>query len=562
MAVTILDENDKKELEQKIKDAANSAGTDGGHYTPSVKDNGNGTMTISFTASKEGMAAVNPVTITLPVPADGEDGQDGQDGTNGKDGENGGYYTPTVETVTENSFKISFSPSKSGMPAVGDVTITLPAAKDGEDGKDGTNGTNGQDGEDGVGIESVVQTTISTADGGENIITVTLTNGNKSTFKVKNGSKGDKGETGATGADGKDGTNGKDGADGVGIKSIVKTSTSGLVDTYTITLTNNTTTTFAVTNGKDGTNGTNGTNGKDGATGANGKTAYEYAKDGGYTGTETEFSARLAFIASGASVAYIDNSGGLVFSNLPADGEYTAYYEVDGELVEIGKLTVGEEETSEPETKTYTITWVNYDGTVLETDTVTEGEIPAYNGATPTRAEDSQYTYTFKGWDKTVVAAVADATYTAQYTQTAKPADQPKNFADPSSTEWWADSHLGSDASQRTKSGYAVSNYIGPINVGDVIEIKGLDMTGTTAEYRCAPCKSDKSLHGSYGTGALTTLGNLSTAPITGVAVTATGGQFTNNKSDIKYWRIGGKLNGLATDVVINIKRNGAYLTE
>lgn len=47
-------------------------------------------------------------------------------------------------------------------------------------------------------------------------------------------------------------TNGANGNDGVGIKSVTKTSTEGLVDTYTITLTNNTTTTFTVTNGKDG----------------------------------------------------------------------------------------------------------------------------------------------------------------------------------------------------------------------------------------------------------------------------------------------------------------------
>lgn len=182
-------------------------GTDGGHYTPSVTDNGNGTMTVSFTASTSDMPTINPVTITLPVPDDGE---------------NGGYYTPSVDTVTANTFKISFTASKSGMPAVGDVTITLPAAKD------------GNDGDDGVGIESVVQTTTSTVDGGENVITVTLTNGNKSTFKVKNGSKGSKGDAGN------------------GIKSIAKTSTSGLVDTYTITFTDNTTATFTVTNGKDG----------------------------------------------------------------------------------------------------------------------------------------------------------------------------------------------------------------------------------------------------------------------------------------------------------------------
>lgn len=48
---------------------------------------------------------------------------------------------------------------------------------------------------------------------------------------------------------------GEAGDDGNGIVSIVKTSTSGLVDTYTITYTDGTTSTFDVTNGEDGANG-------------------------------------------------------------------------------------------------------------------------------------------------------------------------------------------------------------------------------------------------------------------------------------------------------------------
>ena len=51
------------------------------------------------------------------------------------------------------------------------------------------------------------------------------------------------------------------GKDGRGIVSIVKTATSGLVDTYTITYTDNTTSTFSVTNGKDGINGQDGADG-------------------------------------------------------------------------------------------------------------------------------------------------------------------------------------------------------------------------------------------------------------------------------------------------------------
>lgn len=64
--------------------------------------------------------------------------------------------------------------------------------------------------------------------------TITYSDNTTSTFTVTNGAQG------------------AQGADGVGITSIDKTSTSGLVDTYTITMSNGTTTTFDVTNGRDG----------------------------------------------------------------------------------------------------------------------------------------------------------------------------------------------------------------------------------------------------------------------------------------------------------------------
>lgn len=57
--------------------------------------------------------------------------------------------------------------------------------------------------------------------------------------------------TSIRGAAGQNGTNGTNGTDGVGISSITKTSTSGLVDTYTITYTDTNTSTFTVTNGSD-----------------------------------------------------------------------------------------------------------------------------------------------------------------------------------------------------------------------------------------------------------------------------------------------------------------------
>ena len=81
-------------------------------------------------------------------------------------------------------------------------------------------GGGGTNGKDGVGIQSVEQTTTSTEDNGKNVITVTLTNGNKSTFVVENGSQGSqglqgqKGDKGEQGIQGQQGIQGEKGADG------------------------------------------------------------------------------------------------------------------------------------------------------------------------------------------------------------------------------------------------------------------------------------------------------------------------------------------------------------
>ena len=63
----------------------------------------------------------------------------------------------------------------------------------------------------------------------------------------------------------------------------------------------------------------------------------------------------------------------------------------------------------------YTIRFLNWNGEVLQSSQVAEGEIPIYSGATPLRADDEQYTYTFSGWSPAVVAATASADYTALF---------------------------------------------------------------------------------------------------------------------------------------------------
>ena len=65
----------------------------------------------------------------------------------------------------------------------------------------------------------------------------------------------------------------------------------------------------------------------------------------------------------------------------------------------------------------YKITWM-IDGEATE-EIYLEGVKPSYKGS-PKKAADDEYTYEFDGWDKEIVAANADAVYTAQFKRTAK----------------------------------------------------------------------------------------------------------------------------------------------
>ena len=157
-------------------------------------------------------------------------------GESGNDGEDGGYYTPSVEVLPDESeTKIIFSnmPSKEGMPTVDPTRFDIPHGKDGKDGKDGADGKDGKDG-----------------------------------------------------ANGKDGTNGKDGANGAD-GGYYTPSVSYLSGETADTMY------FGYNPSKAGMPTVDPTR-VDIPHGKDGKSAYAYAKDGGYTGTESEFSEKLA----------------------------------------------------------------------------------------------------------------------------------------------------------------------------------------------------------------------------------------------------------------------------
>ena len=66
----------------------------------------------------------------------------------------------------------------------------------------------------------------------------------------------------------------------------------------------------------------------------------------------------------------------------------------------------------------YTVTWLNYDGTLLETDYVEYGTMPSYGGDVPTKIDDL-YTYVFSGWSPEITQVYMDVVYTAQFDRTA-----------------------------------------------------------------------------------------------------------------------------------------------
>ncbi|MBP5786361.1 MAG: hypothetical protein J6Y19_00865, partial [Kiritimatiellae bacterium] len=113
--------------------------------------------------------------------------------------------------------------------------------------------------------------------------------------------------------------------------------------------------------------------------------------------------------------AIVADAGGNVYLWLP-DGSY-AFSAGTGEWMYAAEVA-GAATVAVLVPPVYTVTWQNDDGTLLATNEVVAGNLPVYEGETPAKPADAQFTYTFAGWDPEVVAATTDTVYTVTYTAT------------------------------------------------------------------------------------------------------------------------------------------------
>jgi len=135
----------------------------------------------------------------------------------------------------------------------------------------------------------------------------------------------------------------------------------------------------------------------------------------------------LSSTAAGANVAILQGTDEMIMrNNYNTITGYTSnpnsLFHVTGFIVPYVTNTANDKQICPRDTNDifeveFTLTFKNWDNSVIATQTYHYGEtvVPPAN---PTRPSDNTYSYTFSGWNPTVVTpVVGDATYTATYTQ-------------------------------------------------------------------------------------------------------------------------------------------------
>ena len=113
--------------------------------------------------------------------------------------------------------------------------------------------------------------------------------------------------------------------------------------------------------------------------------------------------------------------GAITITATPTTNNAQYSYSFDG--WDTGSVTVTQDltitATFTQTVNTYTVTWLNWDGSTLEIDkNIPYGTMPEYNGETPSRENTETTLYEYIGWDETVSVVTGDVTYTAVFEET------------------------------------------------------------------------------------------------------------------------------------------------
>lgn len=258
-------------------------GSVGPYFTPSVDKDGN----LSWTNNGD---LSNPSTVNIKGPQgiqgiQGEQGPIGEQGIQGQKGDTGPYFTPSVSSSGDLSWT-----NNGNLNNPNTVNIRGPQGIQGEQGIQGNQGDRGE-----VGPYFIPS--VST----EGILSWTNTGGldNPDSINIQ----GPQGEPGPKGEAGSQGERGPIGATGPYFTPSVDSSgnlswsnNGGLKNPQTVNI-----------------SGPQGPVGPQGSTGADGKSAYEYAQDGGFSGSESDFASDLANIQNGP---FLPITGGTLTGNL------------------------------------------------------------------------------------------------------------------------------------------------------------------------------------------------------------------------------------------------------
>ena len=203
--------------------------------------------------------------------------------------------------------------------------------------------------------------------------------------------------------------------------------------------------------------------------GTAGKSAYDYAVEGGYTGSEEAFSERLALLLNSALIGLVDGNRRILLYGGLEEGVYTAFYEMeeaDGSktLVEIGPLVVGSEE---PAPVTYSVTFMA-DGAVVAVVDYAAGDSTIPEPAVPHK---EGYTGAWEAYD---LSLGGDITVHALYTETVVEPAFVNLIDEAGYTMGKRISNSGGGETTATKT-IVLTGPLPVENYGDVFHVRGVD---------------------------------------------------------------------------------------